>query len=232
MSLGLFRSYLYPMFVHLTLPNSHSNSYGKTLLSSAPRRLPFLNNFRRLRLPESFDRARKVPPSSLRRHAHRPRPHYHSLLVIIHFFLAAFIIFLAFFTLVRPEHRPNRRVAPIPRHRRKFPAGFSVSGEPRTEERNRDGSRSPEIVRLLVVVNEARQGAGFAGRSVRHRRRGRGRRGVGRAAGAGAHVGAVGAEGDEAVVQADGADPVAGPLPGRVFKTLPHLLLFVPVKRH
>lgn len=48
----------------------------------------------------------------------------------------------------------------------------------------------------------------------------------------GALASAIGAEGDEAVVQADWANPVAPPLLGRVFQTFPCLLFFISVIRH
>lgn len=208
-------------------------------------------------MPENTHRARKMPtPAFPRRrsnlsHARRHRsrsPHHPPQVILLRLHLrlrltvpvqfSRFSLLLAFLPLVRPKHRPERhRLPPFLRHA--AANGISVSGKPRPEKRNRDGSRPSERRLAFDEVRHAADRAyrGFAsaaegGEDREGRGGGGGRRRCryGWAALTGAHGSAVWAEGAQAVLEAGWADS-GPPTLRRVFWTFPYFF-FVRVECH
>lgn len=220
------------------------NLSTKVLLASVQRRA-LMNNSRDFGLPESLNRARKVPTPTFRRrlnisgdgirrrrlfryrNSHGPRPHHHRPPHSIGVVFVVIFSFLASLTLLKPKHGPKcrrftcgRRQAPI------ADLGVLIAADeprPRTEKRDRHRPRAPEG---RLALNEARQSPERSGAVARGGRRRRRRR----AASARPDVGAVGAEASEAFAEADRADS-ALPALRWMLNTFPDVF-FVSVERH
>lgn len=238
--------------------------------STSVQRRPFVNQFRSLRLPEDFHWTWKMPSFRLRRrleaitgagnwryrHTHWSRSHHHPRKILnstiskfvnivvrnIHFRFQFFVLcFTASLTLTQLENRPKwwRFVHLVVTGRLTFSvAGIFVSW---SEERNSDGSRSPESRLTIYEIGDssdwansfATAAANTTGRwGEERKRRGSGgrrrrRRGV---ASTGTYVSTIRAKNDETVLETNRANSAPPSLRG-VFWTFPHLF-FIQVECH